>query len=97
MTRQTGSSLFGGQGDLGKKKKEKVEEFVLDKHAVLAEAAVQLMRAQDIAHEQRDVKKLIQISYAWSHLSEKFDVAEIEPEGEKKSFMGFTKVEVKDE
>ena len=83
---------------MGKKKKEEaVETLVLDKQAVLAEAAIQLMRAQEIAHEDRDVKKLVQVVYAWSHLSDKFGVAPDKSGQDKQSVMGFTNVEVKDE
>lgn len=78
---------------MGKKKKETI---VLDKHAVLAEAATQLMLAQEIALKDRDVKKLVQISYAWSHLSEKFTIVQEPPGEEQKKYMGFV-MEVKDE
>jgi hypothetical protein len=76
---------------------KKTKTIILDKDYALAEAAIQLQAAGEKAYKKNDAKRLVQISYAWMQLADRF-LASSQPEAEEqRKVMGFTSVEAKDE
>ena len=73
---------------------KKTHRFILCEETALAEAAVQLMKAQKLARKRESPEELVMVAAAWMELSGRLG-SDQEPEQEDVKQFGFIGVEVK--